>query len=115
MNRPTLHYLQIADFIAGAGGDPWAIDDSLQSASPARIDALAQARAASQANIAALNAKLQGHDARIGHYLDLENEDTDYDTEIIECCQLAKADTVTALRNATVIRDTCAATQPQAP
>lgn len=185
MSRPTLQYLQIADFIAGAGGDPWAVDDSLQSGSPTQINflaqafhqaagsataaeetfrvaeqhfgqynrengeqpinngaevrrvkdglhatnaqlgqiaadleaiaaALAQARAASQTNITALNANLEGLDARIGHYLDLENEGYNCDTEIIQCCQLAKDDTVTALHNGTVIRNTYSKTLQQA-
>lgn len=43
MSRPTLQHLQIDDLIAGAGGDPWAVDDSLQSGSPTQINFLAQA------------------------------------------------------------------------
>lgn len=37
MSRPSLHYLQIAELIAHAGGDPWAVDDSLQAGSPTQI------------------------------------------------------------------------------
>ncbi|MEB3031643.1 putative alpha/beta hydrolase [[Mycobacterium] nativiensis] len=43
MSRPALQHLRIADLIAQAGGDPWAIDDSLQSGSPTQINFLAQA------------------------------------------------------------------------
>ncbi|MEB3020219.1 putative alpha/beta hydrolase [[Mycobacterium] crassicus] len=43
MSRPTLHHLQLGDLIAHAGGDPWAVDDSLQSGSPTQINFLAQA------------------------------------------------------------------------
>jgi len=43
VSRPTLQHLQIDDLIAGAGGDPWAVDDSLQSGSPTQINFLAQA------------------------------------------------------------------------
>ena len=43
MSRPTLQYLQIDGLIAAAGGDPWAVDDSLQAGSPTQIDFLAQA------------------------------------------------------------------------
>ncbi|GFG87444.1 MULTISPECIES: alpha/beta hydrolase [Mycobacteriaceae] len=177
MSRPTLQHLQLAELIAHAGGDPWAVDDSLQAGSPTQIDflaqafhqaagsataaeetfrtarqhfeqyhresgeqpinhgaevqrvkdglhasteqlgriaadletiagALAQARAASQANITALNANLVGLDNLVGHYLDLENEGHDCSTEINQCRQQAKDDTATALHNGTVIRNT---------
>jgi len=43
VSGPTLQYLQIADLIAQAGGDPWAVDDSLQAGSPTQINFLAQA------------------------------------------------------------------------
>lgn len=43
MSRPPLQHLQIDDLISGAGGDPWAVDDSLQSGSPTQINFLAQA------------------------------------------------------------------------
>jgi hypothetical protein len=175
VSRPSLQYLQIDELMAHAGGDPWAVDDSLQAGSPTQINflaqafhsaagsataaeetfrtaqehfaqynrengeqpinngaevtrvkeslhatteqlgqiaadlgtiaaALAQARAASQANITALNANLIGLDARIGMYLDLQNQGYDHDADIAQCRQLAKDDTATALHNATVIR-----------
>ncbi|MEB3032994.1 putative alpha/beta hydrolase [[Mycobacterium] nativiensis] len=185
MSRPTLQHLQIADLIAHAGGDPWAVDDSLQSGSPTQINflaqafhqaagsatsaeetfiaaqqhfeqynrengeqpinngaevqrvkdglhatnaqlgqiaadletiaaALAQARAASQANITALNANLIVLDARIGVYLDQENQGYDHDADIAQCRQLAQDDTATALHNATVIRNGYSKTLQQA-
>ncbi|MGV0625697.1 putative alpha/beta hydrolase [Mycolicibacter minnesotensis] len=43
MSRPRLQHLKIAELIAQAGGDPWAVDDSLQAGSPTQIDFLAQA------------------------------------------------------------------------
>ncbi|MEB3071111.1 putative alpha/beta hydrolase [[Mycobacterium] vasticus] len=43
MSRPTLQHLQVDELITQAGGDPWAIDDSLQSGSPTQINFLAQA------------------------------------------------------------------------
>lgn len=43
MSRPALQHLQIDDLIASAGGDPWAVDDSLQVGSPTQINFLAQA------------------------------------------------------------------------
>lgn len=43
MSRPTLQHLQVADLVAAAGGDPWAVDDSLQAGSPTQINFLAQA------------------------------------------------------------------------
>lgn len=43
MSRPILHHLQIDGLIAAAGGDPWAVDDSLQAGSPTQINFLAQA------------------------------------------------------------------------
>ncbi|MFL0177947.1 MULTISPECIES: hypothetical protein [unclassified Mycobacterium] len=43
MSRPTLQHLHVDDLIAQAGGDPWAIDDSLQAGSPTQINFLAQA------------------------------------------------------------------------
>ncbi|MGV0624726.1 putative alpha/beta hydrolase [Mycolicibacter minnesotensis] len=114
MTRPDLHYLQIADLIAAAGGDPWTIDDSLQEGNgppegtdePPIAAEKAQVRAASRANIAELNATLEGRDAEVGRYLGLEGEGHDGETEIIECCLLAKADTIAALQNATAIHGT---------
>jgi pimeloyl-ACP methyl ester carboxylesterase len=38
-----LQYINIAELIAAAGGDPWAINNSLQSGRPAQIASLAQA------------------------------------------------------------------------
>ncbi|BBX23743.1 hypothetical protein MTER_31540 [Mycolicibacter terrae] len=54
MSRPSLQHLQIADLIAHGGGDPWALDDSLQAGSPTQINFLAQAfhRAAGSATAA---------------------------------------------------------------
>ncbi|CAJ1499299.1 hypothetical protein [[Mycobacterium] holstebronense] len=43
MSRPTLQHLNVDDLVAQAGGDPWAIDDSLQAGSPTQINFLAQA------------------------------------------------------------------------
>jgi hypothetical protein len=43
MSRPQLQYISIQELIGGAGGDPWAIDDSLQAGRPAQINFLAQA------------------------------------------------------------------------
>jgi len=43
VSRPSLQHLQVNDLIAQAGGDPWAIDDSLQAGSPTQINFLAQA------------------------------------------------------------------------
>lgn len=43
MSRPALAHLQIGDLIGQAGGDPWAIDDSLQAGSPTQINFLAKA------------------------------------------------------------------------
>ena len=43
MSRPTLQHLHVDDLVAQAGGDPWAIDDSLQAGSPTQINFLAQA------------------------------------------------------------------------
>jgi hypothetical protein len=43
VSRPSLQHLQIADLIAHGGGDPWALDDSLQAGSPTQINFLAQA------------------------------------------------------------------------
>ncbi|MEZ0385205.1 hypothetical protein [Mycobacterium sp. pW045] len=43
MSRPSLQHLQIAELIAHAGCDPWAVDDSLQAGSPTQIAFLAQA------------------------------------------------------------------------
>jgi len=41
--RPYLEYFQVDDLIGHAGGDPWAVDESLQSGSPTQINFLAQA------------------------------------------------------------------------
>ncbi|WP_235653797.1 putative alpha/beta hydrolase [Mycolicibacter icosiumassiliensis] len=76
--------------------------------------ALAQARAAAQANITALNANLKALDARIGYYLEFENQGHDCDAEINQCTRQAKDDTATALHNATVIRSTYSSTLQQA-
>ncbi len=38
-----LHYISIAALIAEAGGDPWAINNSLQAGRPAQISGLAEA------------------------------------------------------------------------
>ncbi|KAA1431884.1 putative alpha/beta hydrolase [Mycolicibacter arupensis] len=43
MSRPSLQHLRVNDLIAAAGGDPWAVDDSLQAGSPTQINFLAQA------------------------------------------------------------------------
>ncbi|BBY34490.1 hypothetical protein BST33_10765 [Mycolicibacter minnesotensis] len=43
MSRPSLQHLQVDELVAHAGGDPWAVDDSLQAGSPTQIDFLAQA------------------------------------------------------------------------
>jgi len=43
VSRPSLQHLQVDGLIAAAGGDPWAIDDSLQAGSPTQINFLAQA------------------------------------------------------------------------
>ncbi|OBJ34280.1 MULTISPECIES: hypothetical protein [Mycolicibacter] len=43
MSRPTLQHLNVDELVAQAGGDPWAIDDSLQAGSPTQINFLAQA------------------------------------------------------------------------
>ncbi|MGV0749235.1 putative alpha/beta hydrolase [Mycolicibacter minnesotensis] len=43
MSRPNLQHLNVDDLVAQAGGDPWAIDDSLQAGSPTQINFLAQA------------------------------------------------------------------------
>jgi len=43
VSRPTLQHLHVDDLVAQAGGDPWAIDDSLQAGSPTQINFLAQA------------------------------------------------------------------------
>ncbi len=43
MSRPSLQHLHVDDLVAQAGGDPWAIDDSLQAGSPTQINFLAQA------------------------------------------------------------------------
>ncbi len=43
MARPYLEYVQVDDLIGHAGGDPWAVDESLQSGSPTQINFLAQA------------------------------------------------------------------------
>ncbi|WP_067967919.1 putative alpha/beta hydrolase [Mycolicibacter icosiumassiliensis] len=43
MSRPSLQHLNVDDLVAQAGGDPWAIDDSLQAGSPTQINFLAQA------------------------------------------------------------------------
>lgn len=177
MSRPSLQHLQIADLIAHAGGDPWAVDDSLQAGSPTQINFLAQAfhqaagsataaeqtfqtaqqhfqqynrengeqpinngaevqrvkdglhatnqqlgqiaadletiagnlaqaRAASQANMTALNANLLVLDAQIGVYLSQASQGQNHDADIAQARQLANNDTATALHNATVIRDT---------
>lgn len=177
MSRPSLQHLQIADLIAHAGGDPWAVDDSLQAGSPTQINFLAQAfhqaagsgtaaeqtfqtaqqhfqqyhrengqqpinngaevqrvkdalhatnqqlgqiaadletiagnlaqaRAASQANMTALNANLLVLDAQIGVYLNQAGQSQNHDADIAQARQLAYDDTATALHNATVIRDT---------
>ncbi|CAJ1496158.1 alpha/beta hydrolase [[Mycobacterium] holstebronense] len=185
MSRPTLQHLQIAALISQAGGDPWAVDDSLQAGSPTQINflaqafhsaagsatsaeesfrtaqehftqynrengeqpinngaevqrvkdglhatnqqlgqiaadlesiaaALAQARAASLANVTALNANLIVLDARIGVYLEQENQGYDHAADIAACRQLAEDDTATALHNATVIRNGYSKTLQQA-
>ncbi|OBI06397.1 hypothetical protein A5715_20535 [Mycolicibacter heraklionensis] len=185
MSRPKLQYLQIGGLISQAGGDPWAVDDSLQAGSPTQIDflaqafhsaagsatsaeetfvtarqhfeqynrengeqpinnsaevqrvrdglhatnqqlgqiaadletiaaALAQARAASLANITALNANLMVLDARIGVYLEQERQGHDHGADIAQCRELAEADTETALHNATVIRNGYSKTLQQA-
>lgn len=177
MSRPSLQHLQIADLIAHAGGDPWAVDDSLQAGSPTQIHFLAQAfhqaagsataaeqtfqtaqqhfqqynrengeqpinngaevqrvkdglhatnqqlgqiaadletiagnlaqaRAASQADMTALNANLLVLDAQIGVYLNQASQGQNHDADIAQARQLAYNDTATALHNATVIRDT---------
>lgn len=185
MSRPTLQHLQIGGLISQAGGDPWAVDDSLQAGSPTQINflaqafhsaagsatsaedafvtarqhfeqynrengeqpinnsaevqrvkdglhathqqlgqiaadlesiaaALAQARAASLANITALNANLIVLDARIGVYLEQERQGHDHGADIAQCRALAEADTETALHNATVIRNGYSKTLQQA-
>ncbi|ORW19849.1 hypothetical protein AWC18_13440 [Mycolicibacter nonchromogenicus] len=185
MSRPTLQYLQIGGLISQAGGDPWAVDDSLQAGSPTQIDflaqafhsaagsatsaeeafvtarqhfeqynrengeqpinnsaevqrvrdglhatnqqlgqiaadletiaaTLAQAHAASLANITALNANLMVLDARIGVYLEQERQGHDHGADIAQCRELAEADTETALHNATVIRNGYSKTLQQA-
>lgn len=43
MSRPSLRYLGLGDLVAAVGGDPWAVDDSVQAGSPAQINFLAQA------------------------------------------------------------------------
>ncbi|PQM54016.1 hypothetical protein C5U48_01285 [Mycolicibacter virginiensis] len=43
MSRPSLHYLRAGYLVAAAGGDPWAVDDSVQAGSPTQINFLAQA------------------------------------------------------------------------
>jgi hypothetical protein len=43
VSRPSLQYLGLGDLVAGAGGDPWAVDDGVQAGSPAQINFLAQA------------------------------------------------------------------------
>lgn|GEM_PF-5889902 len=43
MSRPSLRYLGPGDLVAAAGGDPWAVDDSVQAGSPTQINFLAQA------------------------------------------------------------------------
>lgn len=43
MSRPALQHLQVEELITQAGGDPWAVDDSLQAGSPTQINFLAQA------------------------------------------------------------------------
>ncbi|WP_067968912.1 putative alpha/beta hydrolase [Mycolicibacter icosiumassiliensis] len=43
MSRPSLQYLGFGELVAAAGGDPWAIDDSVQAGSPTQINFLAQA------------------------------------------------------------------------
>lgn len=43
MSGPSLQYLGLGELVAAAGGDPWAVDDSVQAGSPAQIDHLARA------------------------------------------------------------------------
>ncbi|UVO13952.1 hypothetical protein NM962_07795 [Mycobacterium sp. SVM_VP21] len=43
MSRPSLQYLGLGELVAAAGGDPWAVDDSVQAGSPTQINFLAQA------------------------------------------------------------------------
>jgi hypothetical protein len=42
-DAPYLEHLQLQDLIGHAGGDPWAVDDSLGSGSPTQINFLAKA------------------------------------------------------------------------
>ncbi|ORA97407.1 hypothetical protein BST33_18885 [Mycolicibacter minnesotensis] len=43
MSRPSLQYLRLGELVAAVGGDPWAVDDSVQVGSPTQINFLAQA------------------------------------------------------------------------
>lgn len=76
--------------------------------------ALAEARATSKENIAALNGNLRGLDALIDYYLQLEYEGYDYAAQITQCRQQAMDDTATALHNVTVIRKNYSKTLEQA-
>ncbi|MGH3554385.1 MAG: alpha/beta hydrolase, partial [Mycobacterium sp.] len=55
-----LHHIDLGKLIAAAGGDPWAINKSLQSGRPAQISDLAQAfHNAGQCTTEASNAFLE--------------------------------------------------------
>jgi len=43
VSGPSLQYLGLGELVAAVGGDPWAVDDTVQFGSPAQISFLAQA------------------------------------------------------------------------